>query len=103
MVHTFHGHVLDAYFGQAKTFIFQFIERYLAKITDSIVAISNTQKWELSKKYKVAESSKISLINLGFDLKPFIHAHISLKESCVRKLVFPMTPFDRHRRTSGAN
>jgi hypothetical protein len=52
VVHTFHGHVLDAYFGHIETFIFQAIEHLLAKSTDSIIAISNTQKWELSKKYQ---------------------------------------------------
>ena len=75
VVHTFHGHVLDAYFGHTKTYIFQMIEHILAKKTDRIIAISNTQKWELSKKYKIAAPSKISLINLGFDLIPFAHAN----------------------------
>ena len=75
VVHTFHGHVLDAYFGHTKTYIFQIIEHMLAKATDRIIAISNTQKWELSKKYKIAAPSKIILINLGFDLIPFVHAN----------------------------
>ena len=74
VIHTFHGHVLDAYFGNIKTHTFQIIEQILAKATDRIIAISNTQKWELSKKYKIATPSKISLINLGFDLRPFVHA-----------------------------
>ena len=74
IVHTFHGHVLDAYFGKVKSLIFKFIEKTLATSTDRIIAISYTQKWELSKKYKIANPSKISLINLGFDLIPFVHA-----------------------------
>ena len=74
MVHTFHGHVLDAYFGNIKSFIFKFIEKTLATLTDRIIAISYTQKWELFQKYKIANPSKISLINLGFDLIPFIHS-----------------------------
>jgi glycosyltransferase involved in cell wall biosynthesis len=74
VVHTFHGHVLDAYFGKVKSFIFRAIEKKLARLTDRIIAISLTQKWELSQKYKIAEPSKISMINLGFDLIPFVHA-----------------------------
>ena len=58
VVHTFHGHVLDAYFGSIKTYIFKKIEQMLAKATDRIIAISNTQKWELSKKYKIAVPRK---------------------------------------------
>jgi glycosyltransferase involved in cell wall biosynthesis len=74
VVHTFHGHVLDAYFGKVKSFIFRKVEKKLARLTDRIIAISLTQKWELSQKYKIAEPSKISMINLGFDLIPFVHA-----------------------------
>ena len=74
VVHTFHGHVLDAYFGNLKSIIFKNIEKTLATLTDKIIAISYTQKWELSKKYKITDPSKISLINLGFDLIPFVHA-----------------------------
>lgn len=75
VAHTFHGHVLDAYFGNIKTRMFQIIEWVLAKATDRIIAISNTQRWELSKKFKIADSSKISMINLGFDLTPYTEAH----------------------------
>lgn len=84
-VHTFHGHVLDAYFNNIKTRIFQIIEWLLGTVSDRIIAISDTQKWELSKKFKVADPSKISLINLGFDLNPFVQAH-KLKGKLRRKL-----------------
>jgi glycosyltransferase involved in cell wall biosynthesis len=84
-VHTFHGHVLDSYFGDIKTFIFKSIEQILAKTTDKIIAISSTQKWELSRKFKISDASKISLINLGFDLDPFIQSN-RLKGQFSRKI-----------------
>jgi glycosyltransferase involved in cell wall biosynthesis len=74
VVHTFHGNVLDSYFGKYKTYIILTIERMLAGFTDCIIAISSTQKWHLSKKYKIASSSKISTIRLGFDLIQFVQA-----------------------------
>lgn len=75
IVHTFHGNVLESYFGSHKTFIIKTIEKTLAKFTDRIIAISSTQKWHLSKKFKIAPSSKISTIKLGFNLMPFLHAY----------------------------
>lgn len=47
IVHTFHGHVFHSYFGAAKTSFFKEVERYLAKRTSAIIAISEKQKEEL--------------------------------------------------------
>ena len=74
-VHTFHGHVLEGYFGRLKSATFLLVERSLAHFTDSIIAISDTQKWELSDKFKIASGDKIRRINLGFDLNPFLGAN----------------------------
>lgn len=71
VVHTFHGHVFHSYFGAAKTSFYKSIERYLAKKTDCIVAISEKQKLELSETYTICDSSKIKVIPLGFDLQKF--------------------------------
>lgn len=70
-VHTFHGNVLDGYFNPQKSKLFIRIERALAKVTDAIIALSQTQKWELTKKYDIARDDKIHIINLGFDLTQF--------------------------------
>ena len=70
-VHTFHGHVLDGYFGRIKSALFLKIERLMARVTDVIIAISENQKWELSNVYAISRPEKIATIKLGFDLKPF--------------------------------
>jgi GT2 family glycosyltransferase/glycosyltransferase involved in cell wall biosynthesis len=70
-VHTFHGNVLDGYFDPQTSNIFIGIEKALAKVTDAIIAISKTQKWELTEKYKIANEDKVHIINLGFDLARF--------------------------------
>jgi GT2 family glycosyltransferase/glycosyltransferase involved in cell wall biosynthesis len=72
-VHTFHGHILDGYFGPIKSRIFLTIEKALAKRTDAIIAISQTQKWELTERYKLTVPEKVHIINLGFDLSKFIN------------------------------
>jgi len=72
-VHTFHGHVFEGYFNKTKSFFFVWVERLMAKETDVVVAISDTQKKELADKYKIAPSKKIKKVELGFDLKPFLN------------------------------
>lgn len=71
MVHTFHGHVFHSYFGPFKSSLYMNIERLLALKTDRIVAISESQKEELSEKYGIARPSKIEVIPLGFELDKF--------------------------------
>jgi glycosyltransferase involved in cell wall biosynthesis len=69
--HTFHGHVFHSYFGKTKTTLYKNIERYLAKKTTKIIAISEIQKQELSTIHNICDPSKIEVIPLGFDLNRF--------------------------------
>ncbi len=71
IIHTFHGHVFHSYFGKLKTAFYKSIERYLAKKTTAIIAISNKQKLELSETFNIAPKEQIHVIPLGFDLTKF--------------------------------
>ena len=71
IVHTFHGHVFHSYFNSLKTNFFIRAERYLAGMTDSIVAISDVQKKELSNDFRIAKEDKFRVIPLGLDLDAF--------------------------------
>lgn len=71
IVHTFHGHVFHSYFHPLQTKIFLGIERYLARHSDAIVAISDRQKQELGMVHTVCPEGKIRVIPLGFDLTRF--------------------------------
>ncbi len=71
IVHTFHGHVFHSYFGKIKTWFYKSVERYLAKRTTAIIAISNVQKKELTEHFKICRPDQTYVINLGFDLKKF--------------------------------
>ncbi len=71
IIHTFHGHVFHSYFGKSKTAFYKNIERYLAKKSTVIIAISEIQKHELVNKYKICKSNKVKVIPLGFDLSRF--------------------------------
>lgn len=71
IVHTFHGHVFHSYFSKLTTNTFIQIERYLAKVSSGIVAISELQKKELAEVYKICPPEKINIIPLGLDLDKF--------------------------------
>jgi len=71
ILHTFHGHVFHSYFNRIKTTIFKVIERYLAKHSTRIIAISNIQKKELGELHRIASPDRIEVVPLGFDLSRF--------------------------------
>jgi glycosyltransferase involved in cell wall biosynthesis len=71
IVHTFHGHVFHSYFNSAKSKFFIHTERYLGKKSNAIIAISEQQKKELAKDFKIAPEEKFRVVPLGFDLDRF--------------------------------
>jgi glycosyltransferase involved in cell wall biosynthesis len=71
ILHTFHGHVFEGYFGKLKTAVFLNIERFLAKKSSGIIAISQIQKQELSLRFKIASENKSFVIPLGIELEKF--------------------------------
>jgi glycosyltransferase involved in cell wall biosynthesis len=73
-VHTFHGHIFQGYFNRLKSYVFVLVERGIGRMTDVIIAISESQKNELTQKYRIAPPSKVKVIELGFDLDPFLTA-----------------------------
>ena len=71
IVHTFHGHVFHSYFGPIRTALYKNIERYLARRSSKIVAISEKQKQELVEEHRICPPEKVNVIPLGFDLSRF--------------------------------
>lgn len=81
VVHTFHGHVFHSYFGKFKTAVYKTIERYLAKRSTAIIAISEKQKHELGVIHKICSPEKITVVPLGFDLQKFQDNQIEKRKS----------------------
>ena len=71
VVHTFHGHVFHSYFSKWKSNAFVNVERYLARKSSGIIAISDIQKKELADIYRICAADKIQIIPLGLDLDKF--------------------------------
>jgi glycosyltransferase involved in cell wall biosynthesis len=70
LVHTFHGHVLEGYFGAAKTRLYRDLERTLARRTDRLIGVSRQTVEDLVR-LGVAPREKFSVIPLGLDLDSF--------------------------------
>jgi glycosyltransferase involved in cell wall biosynthesis len=67
VVHTFHGHVLRGYFGRFRTAIFRGLERMLARVADTLIAVSPEVRDDLVA-LKVAPPEKFTVIRLGIEL-----------------------------------
>lgn len=65
-VHTFHGHVLDGYFGKATTSFFLGVERLLGRLTTRFVAISPEIAADLDR--LGIGRGKTSIVRLGLEL-----------------------------------
>jgi len=72
VVHTFHGHVLQGYFGRWMNAVVRTTERLLASFTDAIIAIAPHQRDELAERFRIAPPEKIHLVRLGLDLEPLL-------------------------------
>lgn len=95
LVHTFHGHVFEGYFGKTKTKLFVLIERFLAFFTAKIITVSASVKNELIG-LGICPLNKIEVIPLGFDLERFLS--IPAKENCTLNIgiVGRLVPIKNH-------
>jgi glycosyltransferase involved in cell wall biosynthesis len=71
VVHTYHGHVLDGYFGTLTTRAVIAAERALAPTADRLIAISDRIREELLDQYRIGQPRQYVTIPLGFDLSRF--------------------------------
>ncbi|MBI4353878.1 MAG: glycosyltransferase [Candidatus Omnitrophica bacterium] len=67
LIHTFHGHVLEGYFSGWLSRIFLWVERWLARRTDCLIAVSPTIRDDLLAK-GIGRAEQWRVIPLGLDL-----------------------------------
>jgi glycosyltransferase involved in cell wall biosynthesis len=73
IVHTYHGHVLEGYFGPAKTALYRGLERWLARRSDALIGVSSATVDDLVR-LGVGERSKFRVIPIGLDLDRFLRS-----------------------------
>jgi glycosyltransferase involved in cell wall biosynthesis len=68
VVHTFHGHVFQGYFGALTSGLVRWCERSLARLTDRIFVLSVRQRDEITRHLRVTRPGIIHIVPLGLDL-----------------------------------
>jgi glycosyltransferase involved in cell wall biosynthesis len=106
VLHVYHGHVLEGYYGAIKTWMARSAERVLARKSDRLVAVSAHVKSDLVK-FGVASPEQITLVEPGFDLTPMLRCR--LERGALRRelgldpgtplvgIVGRLTPIKNHR------
>jgi glycosyltransferase involved in cell wall biosynthesis len=73
IVHTYHGHVLEGYFGPLKNATYRELERRLATLSDALIGVSTATVDDLVR-LGIAPREKFRVIPIGLDLDPFLNA-----------------------------
>jgi glycosyltransferase involved in cell wall biosynthesis len=85
VVHTYHGHVLEGYFGRATSAVYRFLEQRLARVSDCLIGVSQATVEDLVR-LNVAPRDRFRVVPLGLDLRRFLdpdpHAAAALREGC---------------------
>lgn len=85
IVHTYHGHVLEGYFGRRTTAIYRFLERRLATVSDCLIGVSRATVDDLVR-LGVAGRDRFRMIPIGLDLERFrqpdLEAAAALRREC---------------------
>lgn len=70
IVHTFHGHSLTGYFSSRRARFFLGVERFLARHSTCLIAVSEEVRDDLVE-LGVAPAERFEIVRLGLDLEPF--------------------------------
>jgi glycosyltransferase involved in cell wall biosynthesis len=85
VLHTYHGHVLEGYFGRIPSAVYRFLERLLARVSDCLIGVSQATVDDLVR-LKVAPRDRFRVVPLGLDLRRFLQldsrAATGLRDEC---------------------
>jgi glycosyltransferase involved in cell wall biosynthesis len=73
IIHTYHGHVLEGYFGPRKSALYRSLERLLGRRSDCLIGVSQATVDDLVR-LGVAARDRFRVIPLGLDLEPFANS-----------------------------
>ena len=80
IVHTYHGHVLEGYFGPARNRLYRGLERVLASRSDVLIGVSEATVDDLVR-LGIAPRSRFRVVPIGLDLEPFLSAGDAERDS----------------------
>ncbi|MCA9893383.1 MAG: glycosyltransferase family 4 protein [Anaerolineae bacterium] len=71
-VHTLHVYPFEGYYNRITTSIFIWIERMGARLSDSIITLSEGLRRQMTEKYPITRKQRITVLPLGLDLTSFM-------------------------------
>ena len=85
IVHTYHGHVLEGYFGPVRSVVYRLLERRLARISACLIGVSQATVDDLVR-LRVAPPERFRVVPIGLDLHRFLRpsakAATALRDQC---------------------
>jgi glycosyltransferase involved in cell wall biosynthesis len=85
IVHTYHGHVLEGYFGRPRSAVYCLLERGLARVSDCLIGVSRATVDDLVR-LRVAPRDRFRVVPIGLELRRFLRpsadASAALREEC---------------------
>jgi glycosyltransferase involved in cell wall biosynthesis len=73
IVHTFHGHAFRGYFSASMAQLIIVLERFTARLSDTIITLTDSLRRELSDTYHITRKGRITVLPLGLDLSEFVN------------------------------
>lgn len=85
IVHTYHGHVLEGYFGPARSALYRWLERRLARVSACLIGVSQATVDDLVR-LRVAPQERFRVVPIGLDLRRFLEpsaeSAAALRDQC---------------------
>ena len=92
VVHTFHGHVLHGYFDPFRTRVFRLLERFLARSSTALIAVSPQVRDDLVS-LGVAPAEKFTVVRLGIELDERVAIDDAMRADARRVMGIPSGRF----------
>lgn len=81
IVHTYHGLLFHGYYQPWRNRLVIAAERWLARRTTAVVALSHTQAQALVQQYRICQESQVHIVPLGIELEPFSDRQADKREA----------------------
>ncbi len=88
IVHTPHGHIFYGYFGRLKTKMFIGLEKFASRMTDKIVALTESEKSDYIA-HKIVDEKKCVVIPSGIELDRYRGLTLEDKNKLKKKIGIP--------------
>ncbi len=89
VVHTYHGMLFQGYYSRRISRMIIKIERWLARRTTCIIALSTMQKQQLVTDFKITVAEKIQIVSLGIEIEQFTNNQPEKRSFSVTIILLP--------------